>query len=77
MDTLQFFQAVLPPNGTTYLVLFPADKEFKIHKPYDSLEAMAEAAKSYSIDPAYKAVYHACAGYKAPYVEIEKDGQGK
>jgi len=75
MTTLEFFEAILPAGGVKYLVLFPQDKPYKIHKAFTDLEAMADAAAQFSMDPAYSAVYHACASFESPYVEVEKDGK--
>jgi len=75
MDTLTFLQSILPENGVKYVVLFPVGKEYKIHKPYVELEAMANAIASFNRDPQYRAVYHACASYLHPYIEVEKDGK--
>lgn len=78
MDTLEFLQTILPESGTKYLVLFPAGKDYKIHKPYASLEAMAAAMSEFNRDPQYVGVYHACGAYKQPFVELEeKNAWGK
>jgi uncharacterized protein YicC (UPF0701 family) len=78
MDTLDFLQTILPDEGNYYLVLFSAklkDKQgnpIKIHKPFSDLETMAEAAARFDNNPEYTAVYHACAAYLTPYIELEE-----
>jgi hypothetical protein len=77
MDTLRFFETVLADDGTNYLVLFPKGKPFKLHKPFSDLTTMAQAMQDYDASGRYDAVYHACGGYQAPFVEVEKDGELK
>lgn len=78
MDTLEFLQAVLPEDSIHYLVLFSATlkdnkgESIKLHRPYSDLESMANAALEFDHDPAYTAVYHACSGYRAPFVELDE-----
>lgn len=75
MNTLDFLQKILPASGTHYLVLFPAGEKYKLHKAFDSLEEMAEAAARFNANPRYSAVYHACASFNEPFVEVEKNGK--
>lgn len=81
MDTLEFFKTVFPEGCNHYLVLFSAKlkdkagKPQKIHKPFSDLESMAYAAQQYDVDPNYTAVYHACSGYRTPYIELEELNQ--
>lgn len=77
MDTLTFLRTILPESGYKYIVLFPKGKEYKIHKPYASLEDMADAIASYNRDPLYTGVYHACGSYQHPYIEAEVKGKTK
>lgn len=78
MDTLDFLQTILPDEGNYYLVLFSADLKdkqgnpIKIHKPFSDLETMAEAAQQFDASPKYTAVYHACAAYRTPYIELDE-----
>ena len=78
MNTLEFFQTVLPDDGINYLVLFSAklkDKRgnpIKLHKPYSDLESMALAAAEFDGNPEYLGVYHACGGYQRPYIELDE-----
>lgn len=78
MDTLDFLQAVLPQDSIHYLVLFSATlknekgEPIKLHRPYSDLESMAHAAQQFDNDPAYTAVYHACSGYRVPFIELDE-----
>jgi uncharacterized protein (DUF927 family) len=74
LDTLGFFQAILPESGPYYLVLFQDGRNGPAHQSFTTLEAMAQAAVAYSQKPNL-AVYHACASYLEPYVEV--DGKKK
>lgn len=72
MDTLAFFQAVLPDDGIHYLVLFPKGKDYKVHKPYSDLESMAYAAMEFDADSSIDAVYHSCGAFRTPFIELEE-----
>lgn len=77
MDTLEFFQTVLPEDSIHYLVLFTKKLDergnpFKIHKPFSDLETMAAAMAEFDNDEQYVGVYHACAGYLKPFIELEE-----
>lgn len=75
MDTLSFLKHVLPEGGVHYLVLFPADKPYKIHKAFEDLEGMAAAVSRMDTNPQVTAVYFACSSFKQPYIEVDKDGK--
>jgi uncharacterized protein (DUF927 family) len=77
VDTLTFLQTILPETGFKFVVLFKPAFPYPIHRSFDSLADMAEAIANYNRDPAISAVYHACASYKLPYVEVEKAGKTK
>lgn len=78
MDTLDFLQTILPDEGIYYLVLFSAklkDKQgnpAKLHKSYSDLESLAYAVEQFDSDPGYLAVYHACASYQKPCIELDE-----
>ena len=75
MNTLEFFQAILPAEGTYFLALFKPGFDAPAHKAFDSLESMAEAvAKIEQTNPTWS-TYHACASYKGAFVE--RDGKKK
>ena len=75
MNTLEFFQAILPAEGTYFLALFKPGFDAPAHKAFDSLESMAEAvAKIEQTNPTWS-TYHACASYNGAFVE--KDGKKK
>jgi len=76
MSVLNFFQTILPPTGTYYLVTIskPKAKSNKprqtIHYTYPSLEELAAGVAERNENPAVD-VYHACSSYKEPYVMIK------
>lgn len=70
MDTLEFFRAVLPPEGPYFLAFQKAGRKGLAHKSFASLEVMAEAVAVHSADPELT-IYHACASYKQPFIEGE------
>lgn len=75
MNTLEFFQAILPAEGTYFLALFKPGFDAPAHKAFDSLESMAEAvSKIEQTNPTWS-TYHACASYNGAFVE--KDGKKK
>lgn len=77
MNTLEFFQATLPAEGTYFLALFRPGSKAPAHKAFDSLEAMAEAvAKIEQANPTWS-IYHACASYNQPFIEVEVKGEIK
>lgn len=77
MNTLEFFQATLPAEGTYFLALFRPGNAAPAHKAFNSIEAMAEAvARIEQTNPTWS-VYHACATYKQPFVEVEVKGETK
>ena len=77
MDTLEFFQTVLPEDSIHYLVLFTKKLDerghpFKIHKPFSDLETMAAAMEEFDDDEQSIGVYHACGGYLKPVIELDE-----
>jgi hypothetical protein len=69
LDTLEFFQTVLPDDGVRYLVLIDPKTGRPAHKSFTDLADMAQAVSAYDQNPVQ--VYHACGAYKEPFVEIE------
>jgi hypothetical protein len=61
-DTLKFLRTILPSEGVYFLVLMQEAKTGPIHKPYASLEAMANAVEVFDKQPGVT-VYHGCASY--------------
>ena len=70
MNTQEFLGTILPSEGIYFLALIDKSSGRVAHKAFESITAMAEAVESYSSNPNIN-VYHACAAYKAPYVEVE------
>lgn len=74
MDTLDFFRAILPDEGVYYLALIDKKTGRVAHRGFQNFEdltlGMAEFDKRDDLN-----VYHACASYKEPYVEV--DGKRK
>lgn len=72
MDTLKFFQTILPDDGVYFLALFKEGYKAPAHKAYTDLALMAQAveqmAKSNQLT-----VYHACASYIDPVVEVQTE----
>jgi hypothetical protein len=72
MNTLEFFQTILPEDGVHYLALFRKGQRFPAHIACMSLEKLAAAVAKFDAKSDYS-VYHACASYKEPfYYEGEK-----
>ena len=71
MNTLEFFQAILPETGPYYLVLMRGGKTS--HKPFTTLQNMAAAVAMCDAIPDLT-VYHACASYLEPDM---RDANGK
>lgn len=70
MNTLEFFQATLPAEGTYFLALFKPGFDAPAHKAFGTLEAMADAVvKIEQTNPTWS-TYHACASYKQPFIEV-------
>jgi hypothetical protein len=69
VDTLSFFQTILPDTGPYYLVIFAKGRPLPAHKSYASLEEMAAAAAEFDRNPALS-VYYACASYNEPFVQL-------
>jgi hypothetical protein len=68
MDTLAFFQSILPADGTFYIVLLDQGKPR--HIACNSHAELAQVIDKYR-DNEQVAVYHACAAYRDPYVEVD------
>lgn len=68
MDTLQFFQAILPPQGVYYLGLMQAGRTGVGHRSFSTLEELAHAVEVFNTKPDIT-VYHACGTYKEACVE--------
>lgn len=75
MNTLEFFQAVLPAEGTYFLALFKPGSPAPAHKAFSSLETLAEAVQQIEKANPSWSIYHACASYNQPFVEV--DGKKK
>lgn len=74
MDTLEFFQTILPPEGTYYLALIERSSGKVVHKPFTDLSIMAKAVVKFNEDERFN-LYHACASYQNAIVEV--DGKKK
>lgn len=70
MNTLDFFRAILPGEGTYFLAVIDKATGRVGHRAFSSLEEMAQTVAKYNANPNIN-VYHACAAYKAPYVEVD------
>lgn len=68
MNTLEFLRAILPEDGVYYTAIFKPGFHAPAHKPFTSLEAMAEAIVK--MDAGDWTVYHACGSYKEEFVEV-------
>lgn len=77
MNTLEFFQATLPAEGVYYLALFKPGYNAPSHKAFDSLEKLADAVAVIEQSHPDWSIYHACASYKEPFVEVEVKGETK
>lgn len=73
MNTLEFLRAILPEEGVYYAAIFKPEFHAPAHKPFHSLETMADALVK--MDAGDWTVYHACASYKEEFVEV--DGKKK
>lgn len=74
MNTQEFFRAILPDEGVYYLALIDRKTGRVTHKAYTDFAEMAEGAAAFDEGDKYS-VYHACAAYKEPFIEVE--GQKK
>lgn len=76
MDTLQFFQTILPAAGLYYLATIskpkPKSKKPKQthHFSYTTLEELAEGVSEHNENPSVD-VYHACSSYREPFVVVK------
>ncbi len=73
MSTLEFLRAILPEKGVYYAAIFKPGFHAPAHKPFRSLESMADAIVK--MDASDWTVYHACGSYNEEYVEV--DGKKK
>lgn len=74
MNTLQFFQTILPAQGVYYLGLMQAGRPGVGHRSYTSLEDMARAVAVFDTKPDVT-VYHACGTYLQTHIDgVKKDG---
>ena len=75
MDTLAFFQAILPPTGSYYLATISkpkrSGKRFSqtIHYAYSSLEDLAVGVEKHSANTSVN-LFHACGSYLAESVVV-------
>lgn len=67
MDTLSFFETVLPATGPYYLVLFAKGRPLPSHNSYATLQELASAAARFDRSPDLS-VYFGCASYLQPFV---------
>lgn len=70
MEPLDFFKAVLPPEGWYYLVLINRTTKRVTHKAYNSLDELARSVRELDRSKDFN-LYHACSSYKAEFVEID------
>lgn len=70
MNTLDFFRAILPGDGTYFLAVIDKATGRVGHRSFSSLDEMAQTVTKYNANPNIN-VYHACAAYKAPFVEVD------
>lgn len=70
MNTLEFFQTILPPQGTYYLALIERETGKVVHKPFVDLSVMAKAVAKYNDDERFN-TYHACSSYQKAIVEVD------
>lgn len=70
MNTLEFFQEVLPDEGTHLLATFEPGYDFPSHKAYGSLTELAHAVEWYEANRPEVSLFHTCAAYKAAYQEL-------
>lgn len=70
MNTLEFFQTILPPEGVYFLALIHKETKRVGHKPYKSLEELANAVEQLDKNEIFN-LYHACASYKSEYVVVD------
>jgi hypothetical protein len=73
MNTLEFFQTVLPEDGIKYLVAIDPDSGRPKHVAFETLEQMAQAIDK--LDQGQAQIYHACASYLEKSVQL--DGKKK
>ena len=68
MDTLEFLRAILPEEGVYYAAIFKPGFNAPAHKPFHSLESLADAIVK--MDAGDWTVYHACGSYKQEFIEV-------
>jgi predicted P-loop ATPase len=67
MNTLEFFQEILPDEGTHLLATFEPGSDVPYHKAYNSLEELANAVTWYEANRPEVSLFHTCAAYKAAF----------
>lgn len=77
MTTLDFLRLILPEHGIHYIALFKEGNKFPAHVVQVDLEDMAAKIAEIAPKTNYQ-IYHACAAYLKPAVEIDQpDGSIK
>lgn len=77
MDTSEFLRLILPEEGVYFLALFKGAKGTPpAHVAYHSLEDLTAGVAHHSANPQVS-VYHACAAYQQPFIEMQVDGVSK
>lgn len=74
MNTLEFFQTILPSEGVYYLALIEKGTGKVVHKPFTDLTDMASAVGKFNTDDRFN-TYHACSSYQEASIEL--DGKRK
>ncbi len=74
MSTLQFLEAILPLEGTHFLATMKVGVPGVTHHPFNTLEDMANAVERFD-KQAGVTVYHACAAYREPFVQVGEKKQ--
>jgi hypothetical protein len=71
MNTLEFFQTVLPAEGVFFVVLMDVGSGKIRHLAAGSHDELVKLVDKYRDDEQVM-VYHACASYREPYIETDK-----
>lgn len=69
MDTLSFFETVLPETGPYFLVIFVEGRAQPAHISCASIQELADQAAKYDAKRGVS-VYFACSSYKEPSVQV-------
>jgi hypothetical protein len=75
MDALEFFRLITPEYGIHYLACFKVGYKIPTHAAYTDLATMVADARQFARSSELQ-VYHACASYLKPCIELE-DGKKK